>query len=124
VCQVAGTLSGWSHHQLPITPAKTTGNQFSPIKPTQSIGNLNDDTVCGEDDSTLQKVALQAPWPGKAARSRPPGGLGDRNQESTKMKNGRGRNPVFSLKEMFSLLYLVCKLSRLCVHLAVSAWDT
>lgn len=39
------------------------------------------------------------------------------------MKNGRGRNPVFSLKEMFSLLYLAHKLSRLCVRLAVSAWD-
>ena len=40
------------------------------------------------------------------------------------MKHRRGRNPVFSLKEMLSLLYLVCKLSRLCICRAVSGWDT
>lgn len=44
-----------------------------------------------------------------------PRGLGDRNTESTEMKHHRGGNPVFSLKETFSLLYLAGKLSRLCI---------
>lgn len=43
----------------PLGPKK---NQlFSPLKPTQSTGNIDDDVVCREGCSTLQKVSLEAP---------------------------------------------------------------
>lgn len=75
-----------------------------------------------EGSSTLLQEALQAP--GQREGSCEWCALGDRNQKTAEMKHRRGGNPVFSLKKMLSLLYLVCKLSMLCICRAVSAWDT
>lgn len=70
------------------------------------------------------RKCLWKPWDqGMAARSHPPRGLGDCNQESAEM-DGRGRNPVFSLKEVFSLLYLLHKPCRLCVCVNCQCRDT
>lgn len=95
----------WSHHWPTTTPAKTTGNQFSPIKPAQSIGNLDDYMVRREGDSTLQKVALKAPRP-RDGSWEPPARWAGRSKSGVNKDEEwqREKSCVFSQGDVFSPL--------------------
>lgn len=105
----------------PVGPNKT--QLFSPLKPTQSIGNLDEDWVCRAGCSTLQKVSLEALWPRDGSWEPPTQGAGRLQSGVNRDEGWQGEKPcVFSQGGVFSPLSGAQAMQAVCV-LTVSAWD-